>query len=159
MSRDIVEKAPSKTIGRTTTTNTVHSGAGIEQVPLETLRAHIGQDIEVTYRVNMSTERVFVGKLVGIADRASTANPPDLVIKNRSPNLILINTSRVVKVRSTMELLGVWDLNPMELASVGYEAWKAASGATREWLDLPPIEKEMWLACSEAVRDAVNQGI
>lgn len=145
--------------GKISTTNTVLNGTGPEDLTLDVLRSYVGQDVQVTYRVNMSINRTFVGKLIGLADRASTANPPDLVIKNRSTNLVLVNTARLVKITSTMERFRMsWDMNPMELARVGYEAWKDASAAEREWVELPHAEKEMWLASSEAIRHAVSLG-
>jgi hypothetical protein len=159
MSKDIVPERPSKARGKISTTNTVLNGTGPEELTLDVLRSYVGQDVQVTYRVNMSINRTFVGSLIGLADRASTANPPDLVIKNRSTNLVLVNTARLVSVRSTLEGFRMsWDMNPMELARVAYEAWKDASAATREWVELPHAEKEMWLASSEAVRHAVNLG-
>jgi hypothetical protein len=150
------EKDSLRTIGKTSLIGTVATGTGTEPYPVSKLATWIGTDIEVTYRATSSSKRTVVGKLVGIAQRDRSGNPPDAVLSNKSSKLILVNTTRIERVRSMMEFDSVWEMNAMELARIGYEAWKDSSKANREWVELSPVEKEFWLASADAVRNAVN---
>lgn len=154
-----IPKLKSMTTGRTTSTATEASTTGTEPFDLDILTSFKGQDVEVTYRATHNHPRTLIGKVVGVAQRDRTGNPPDLVLANRSPKLILVNTTKITRVRSTMEIENMWEMNPMELARIGYEAFIDRAGVEAlPWADVPHKEKEIWMATSEAVRDAVRQG-
>jgi hypothetical protein len=147
-----------KTIGRTALSGTSAYAARNEAYPVDKLRTWIGSDIEITYRATNLSIRTVVGKLVGVAQRDRSGTSPDAVLANKLSAFTLISTVRIVGVRSVMEFDDVWEMNAMDLARIGYEAWKDRSGTAREWLDISHAEKETWLACADAIRNAVNLG-
>lgn len=152
-------KVPSTTTGKTSITTMGHSTTGTKPFCPVELATFKGQDVEVTYRATHGHPRVVIGKLVGVAQRDRTGNPPDAVLANRSRHLVLINTTKITKVRSTMEINNMWEMDPMKLAQVCYEAFIDRAGVQAlEWTELAHSEREIWMAASEAVRDAVSLG-
>lgn len=152
-------KVPSKMTGRTSLTSTVRSGTGTDHFCTDTLTSFKGQDVEVIYKAGNNHPRTLIGRVVGVAQRDRTGNPPDLVLANRSAKLILVNTAKITSVRSTMEIENMWEMNPMELARVCYEAFIDRAGVDAlAWDQLTHKEREIWMAASEAVRDAVSLG-